>query len=145
MATMTEEEVYDFLDTGTRTAHLGTTRADGRAHVKPTWFVLDGIPEEFTVLLNTSADSVAGHNLARDNRVCLSVDDPHPPFSFVIIEGTAELIEDPAALAESAAEIGGRYMGADRAAEFGKRNGVPGEWLVRITPTRITAQSNLAG
>ena len=141
---MSEEQVYDFLDSGTRTAHLGTIRADGRAHVKPVWFVLDGIPEEFAVLLNTGADSLAGRNLAHDPRVTLSVDDPHPPFSFVIIEGTAELITDPDQLLESATEIGGRYMGADRAEEYGKRNGVPGELLVRITPTKLISQSDLA-
>jgi PPOX class probable F420-dependent enzyme len=144
MAQMSDEQVYDFLDHGTRTAHLATVRADGRPHVKPTWFVLEGAPEEFCLLLNTGADTVAGRNLARDARVTVSVDDPHPPFSFVIIEGTAELIDDLDAVRDAAAEIGGRYMGADRAEEYGKRNGVPGELLVRITPTRITAQSDLA-
>ncbi len=145
MTKMSEEQVYDFLDSGTRTAHLATVRADGWAHVKPTWFVLDGIPEEFTLLLNTGAGTVAGRNLARDNRVTLSVDDPHPPFSFVIIEGTAELIDDLDQVAESAAEIGGRYMGADRAQEYGRRNGVPGELLVRITPIKVIAEADLAG
>ena len=28
-------------------------------------------------------------------------------------------------------------MGADRAEEFGRRNGVPGELVVRITPTKV--------
>ena len=144
MAKMSEEEVYDFLDSGTRTAHLATVRADGRPHVKPTWFVLDGSPEEFSLLLNTGAGTVAGRNLARDNRVTVSVDDPHPPFGYVIIQGTAELIDDLDRVAESAAEIGARYMGADRAAEYGARNGVPGELLIRITPTRISAERDLA-
>jgi PPOX class probable F420-dependent enzyme len=144
MAQMSDEEVYDFLGEGTRTGHIATTRADGRAHVKPVWFVLDGTPEAFTLLLNTGAQTVAGRNLARDNRVSVSVDDPRPPFSFVLLEGTAELIDDLDAVRESAAEIGGRYMGADRAEEYGKRNGVPGELLVRITPTRIVARRDLA-
>lgn len=141
---MTEEEIYDFLDAGTRTGHLATVRADGRPHTKPIWYVLDGIPEAFTLLLNTGADTVAGRNLARDNRVSISVDEPEPPFSFVIIEGTAELIDDLDAVREAATEIGGRYMGADRAEEFGKRNGVPGELLVRITPSKVIGMSDLA-
>jgi len=41
--------------------------------------------------------------------------------------------------------IGGRYMGADRAAEFGARNGVPGELLVRVTPARVIAQRAVSG
>lgn len=44
MAPMTDQETWDFLATGTRTAHVGSVRADGRPHVKPVWFVLDGRP-----------------------------------------------------------------------------------------------------
>lgn len=141
---MSDEEAYDFLGAGTRTGHLATTKADGRPHVKPTWFVLDGTPESFKVLLNTGEATVAGRNLARDNRVAISVDDPNPPFSFVIVEGTAELITDLDVLVESATAIGSRYMGPDRGTEFGKRNGVPGELLVQITPSRVIAQRDLA-
>lgn len=141
---MTDDEIYDFLGAGTRTGHLATTRADGRAHTKPVWFVLDGPPEAFTVLFNTGDATVAGRNLARDPRLSLSVDDPHPPFAFVILEGTAELITDLDAVRESAAAIGGRYMGPDRADEYGKRNGVPGELLIRVTPTKLIAVRDLA-
>jgi len=35
-------------------------------------------------------------------------------------------------------------MGPDRAEEFGKRNGVPGELVMRITPTRIIAEEAIA-
>ncbi len=141
---MTEEEVYDFLGAGTRTGHLATTRADGRAHVKPVWFALDGTPEGFVLQLTTGEGTVAGRNLARDNRVSISVDEPVPPFSFVIVEGTAELITDLGLLLEAATELGGRYMGAEQAADFGKRNAVPGELLVRITPTKVIGERNVA-
>jgi PPOX class probable F420-dependent enzyme len=144
MAQMTDEQIFEFLQAGTRTGHLGTVRADGRPHVKPTWFVLEGTAAAFTLLLNTGEGTVAGRNLARDNRVTISVDDPAPPFSFVIVEGTADLITDLDAVRASAAQIGGRYMGAGRAQEYGERNGVPGELLVRITPTRISAERDLA-
>jgi hypothetical protein len=43
-----------------------------------------------------------------------------------------------------AARIGGRYMGADRAEEFGARNGVPGELLVRVTPERVVSARDVA-
>jgi PPOX class probable F420-dependent enzyme len=144
MAHMSPQEIYDFLSHGTRTAHVATTRADGRPHVKPMWFVVDGTPESFTLLLNTGASTVKGKTLARDGRVSVSVDDPHPPFSFVIVEGTAELVSDLDQVRSSAAAIGGRYMGADRAQEYGDRNGVPGELLVRITPTKVIAEADLA-
>ena len=43
-----------------------------------------------------------------------------------------------------AAIIGGRYMGASRADEYGVRNGVPGELLVRVTPTKVIAARDVA-
>jgi PPOX class probable F420-dependent enzyme len=108
------------------------------------WFVVDGTPESFTLLLNTGEGTVKGKTLARDGRVSVSVDDPHPPYSFVIVEGTAELVGDLDQVRSSAAHIGGRYMGVDRAQEYGERNGVPGELLVRITPTKVIAEADLA-
>jgi hypothetical protein len=35
-------------------------------------------------------------------------------------------------------------MGADRAEEFGRRNGVPGELVVSVHPERVIAQADLA-
>jgi hypothetical protein len=36
-------------------------------------------------------------------------------------------------------------MGPERAAEFGKRNGVPGELVVRIRPTKVLATFDMTG
>lgn len=144
MAAMTAAETWDFLMAGTRTAHLATVRADGRPHVKPVWFELSGGPGDFQVVLTTAADTVAGRNLRRDRWVMISADDPVPPFSFVLIEGTAELSDDPAELLAVATRLGGRYMGTDRAAEYGARNAVPGELVVRVTPARVLAQRAIA-
>jgi hypothetical protein len=140
MPEMTPQHRREFLEHGTRTAMLATTRADGRPHVAPIWFVLDGDDLVFT----TAATSVKGRTLARDPRVCLALDDPTPPFAFVMVEGVAAITEDPAELLHFATRIGGRYMGADRAEEYGRRNGVPGELLVRVTPHRIVAHERIA-
>ena len=35
-------------------------------------------------------------------------------------------------------------MGADQAEEFGRRNAVPGELLVRVTPSKVVALRNIA-
>jgi PPOX class probable F420-dependent enzyme len=140
MPDMTPERRREFLAQGTRTAMLATTRADGRPHVAPVWFVLDGDDLVFT----TAATSVKGRTLARDPRVCLAVDEPVPPFSFVMVEGVATITEDPAELLHFATLLGGRYMGADSAEEYGRRNGGAGELLVRVTPARIVAQERIA-
>lgn len=141
MKKMTKAEAYEFLATGTRTGKLATVRADGRPHVAPIWFVLDG--ED--LIFNTWHESVKGKNLQRDGRVALTVDEEAPPYAFVLVEGTVEITDDD--LEESkkwATRIGGRYMGEERAEEFGERNGVPGELLVRIKVDKIIAQKELA-
>ncbi len=78
-------------------------------------------------------------------RVSLCVDEEQPPYAYVRVDGLATVVDDPALLRSWAERIGGRYMGAERAAQFGERNGVPGELLVRITPTTIVAQTDIAG
>ncbi|KGI67098.1 PPOX class F420-dependent oxidoreductase [Mycolicibacterium rufum] len=139
---MTEltEDVVAFLSHGTRTAKLGYLASDGRPLVAPVWFVVDGDD----LVFNTGADTAKGRALARDPRVVICVDDERPPFSFVQVQGTATISEDPDELVAIATRIGGRYMGADRAEEFGRRNGVPGELIVRVSPTKVISAFNLA-
>ena len=137
---MSREQYRAFLLEGTRTAKVATTRADGSPHLAPVWFVLDGADLVFT----TGADSVKGRTLRRDPRVGICVDDEHPPFAFVTVEGVAELSTDLGALRHYATAIGERYMGADQAEAFGARNGVPGELLVRVRPTRVVARAGIA-
>jgi PPOX class probable F420-dependent enzyme len=139
---MTElsDDVIAFLSEGTRTAKVGYLAADGRPLVAPVWFVVD----DGQIVFNTGRDTAKGRALVRDPRITVCVDDERPPFSFVQIQGTATLGEDPAELLSTATRIGGRYMGADRAEEFGRRNGVPGELIVRLAPTKVIAAFNLA-
>ncbi|MCU1609719.1 MAG: putative F420-dependent enzyme [Pseudonocardiales bacterium] len=141
MHVMEEAEYRRFLTEGTRTGKLATTRADGRPHVAPVWFDLD---YDGTVVLTTGADSVKGKALRREPRVCLCVDDETPPYSFVVINGIAEITEDPGPLLEWAIRIADRYMGPERAEAYGRRNAMPGELLVRITPNHVVAQADVA-
>jgi PPOX class probable F420-dependent enzyme len=132
---MSDSERRAFLMEGTRTAKIATTRADGRPHVAPVWFVLDGDDMIFT----TGAGSVKGKSLRRNPRVSVAVDHEAPPFSFVVVDGDAEISHDLAELQRWATALGARYMGADRAEEFGRRNAAPEELLVRVRPSHIVA------
>ena len=145
MPGMSEQEIWNFLTEGTRTAHIATIRSDGRPHVKPVWFVLDGRPGDFQLLFTTHAETVKGRSLRRNTQVAASIDDPAPPYSFVVVEGTAQINDDLGQVRAAATRIGGRYMGAGRAAEFGARNGVPGELLIRLIPARVIAQRAVSG
>ena len=61
MREMTSDERRAFLLTGTRTGKLATVRPDGRPHVAPVWFVLDGVTEKGDVVVfTTGADTVKG-------------------------------------------------------------------------------------
>jgi PPOX class probable F420-dependent enzyme len=139
MASLSEPDVRTFLSHGTRTGKLGWTARDGRPLVAPIWFLLEGEGEDSTLVFNTGAGTAKGRALARDPRVVLCVDLEEPPFAFVQVQGTVTLTSDPDELLRTATDIGARYMGEDRAAEFGKRNAVPGELVVRITPTKVVA------
>ena len=139
---MADEQVRAFLTARpARTGALATVRADGRPHVAPVWYDVD---EDGSVVFNTGAATAKGRNLARDPRAALCVDDERPPFSFVLLEGHVELSDDPAELRAWATRIGGRYMGPDRADEYGARNGVPGELVVRLRVERVRSAFDLA-
>ena len=140
MRLMTREEWRAFLSGGTRTAKLALTRRDGQPFVVPVWFVLEGDDLLFT----TGASSLKARVLARDPRVAVCVDLEEPPFAYVAIQGRASVTDDMAELRRVATLVGGRYMGQERAEEFGARNAVPGEVAVRITPLRVTAQDAIA-
>ncbi|MGP0110398.1 MAG: PPOX class F420-dependent oxidoreductase [Acidimicrobiales bacterium] len=150
---MTGDELVAFLTGGpARTGKLATVRADGRPHVAPIWFALDPAtvgPDSpiGDLVFNTAADSLKGRSLRRDPRVALCVDDEHPPFSFVTIEGIegiATVGEDLEEVAHWATVIGGRYMGPENAEQYGRRNGGPGELVVRVRPTNIVAVAGVA-
>ena len=140
MASIRDPELRTFLTVGTRTGKVAWVGSDGAPHVAPIWFLLDGDD----IVFNTGATTGKGQALARDGRASMVVDDEAPPYSFVKIDGTVTLSDDLDEVGRFATEIGGRYMGVDRAAEFGARNSVPGELLVRLHPTKVTADFDVA-
>lgn len=141
MKPMSDAEAYAFLAEGQRTGKVATVRADGRPHLVPIWFVVDGTD----LLFMTGADTVKGKSLARDPRVALTADLEEPPYAFVTVEGTVTLSDDTEAMLPHSIDIGVRYMGAERGEEFGRRNAAPGELLVRLTPNKIIGVGDLTG
>jgi PPOX class probable F420-dependent enzyme len=140
MRRLSPAEITTFLLERPRTAKLASVRADGRPHVAPIWFDLDGD----TVVFTTWHMSVKAANIRRDPRVALCVDDDMPPFAYALIEGTAHMSDDAEALRYWATRIAGRYMGADKAESYGNRNSGAGELLVRVTTTNMIGQTNIS-
>lgn len=132
-------DVVEFLSHGTRTGVLAWTARDGRPLAAPVWFLV----EDGDLVFNTGRDTAKGRAIARDPRLAVSVDLPEPPYGFVQVQGIAETSQDAEGLLRTATALAGRYMGADRAEEFGRRNAVPGELVVRIRPTKVVAQLDM--
>jgi len=126
---------------GTRTGKLAWVSQTGAPHVAPVWFILDGDD----IIFNTHEDSGKAKALKREGRASLVVDQEEPPYAFVKVDATVSFEDDLDRVKAVATEIGGRYMGADRAEEFGARNGVPGELIVRLTPAKVTALDDRSG
>ncbi len=149
MTEMSIKEIKRFLKQGTFTGKLATVKEDGSPHVVPIWFVLqdDGSRKGKIgdILLTTGNTSIKARNIQRDNRVSISVDDQPPPFSFVAVHGTAK-IQNPnnSELLRWATKIAERYMGKDKAKEYGKLNSSEGAVLVRIKPRKIIAEKDIS-
>ena len=124
MSEMTKDEIRKFLLQGTFTGKLGTISKNGTPHVVPIWFTLDN---KNNILFTTGDTSVKAKNIRRDNRVRLCVDDKVSLYTFVTIDGIAEIVSDePTKIFKWAKIIAGRYMGNDKAEEYGKRNSSEG-------------------
>jgi PPOX class probable F420-dependent enzyme len=136
---MTADEWRSFVTAGTRLAHIALTRADGRPHVTPVCFILDGDELAFAL----SPGSVKGNSLARDQRIAVCVSDERQPYSFVTIEGDARTSAEPDRIKHVAAGIADRYYPAQPAAEFAESFVQAGFTAVHISVTNVIARSGL--
>jgi PPOX class probable F420-dependent enzyme len=152
MADMSKKEIRKFLMQGTFTGKLATIKKDGSSHIVPVWFVLESSDkngnddrEEDDIIFTTNGSSVKAKNIERDKRVSICVDDQTPPFSFVIVYGTAKIYHyRQNELFRFATKIARRYMGKEDAENYGRRNSTEGEVLVRIKAKRIIAEKDIA-
>ncbi|MCE7004058.1 PPOX class F420-dependent oxidoreductase [Kibdelosporangium philippinense] len=139
MTTMTDTEWRSFISEGTRLAHVALTRADGRPHVTPVCFILDGDELAFAL----SPGSVKGKSLARDGRIAVCVSDERQPYSFVSIDGHARISAEPDQIKHVAGGIAERYYPAHPAQDFAESFVREGFTAVRISITSVIARSGL--
>ena len=148
MTEMSKAEIGRFLMKGTFTGKLATVKEDKSSHVVPIWFVLEKKKSRERVgniIFTTGSTSVKANNIQRDNRISICIDDQVPPFSFVTIFGTAKIYPyKQKEVLKWATEIAERYMGKSNAEAYGRRNSEEGLVLVRIKPTRIIAEKDIA-
>lgn len=141
MRPMSRERAVEFLTAAARTGSIATVAENGRPHVVPIWYIVEGDEVVFT----TWHTSVKARNLASTGRAAMTIDDEDPPFSYLMVEGPVTISDDPAESRRVATLAGGKYMGADRAQEFGARNGVAGELVVRLRIEHLIGADEVAG
>ena len=126
---------------GTYTAKLGTINKDGSPHITPIWFILD---ENDHIIFTTYFKSLKAKNLIRNPKVSICVDDQVPPFSFVIVNGIAKIMTNSRDLLIWTTKIAERYMGKELSLDYGKRNAVEGELIIKVIPTKINGQKDIS-
>jgi len=141
MEKMNQNEIKEFLMRGTYTAKLGTINKDGSPHITPIWFILD---ENDHIIFTTYFKSLKAKNLVRNSKVSICVDDQVPPFSFVIVNGIAKIMTNSRDLLIWTTKIAERYMGKELSLDYGKRNAVEGELIIKVIPTKINGQKDIS-
>ncbi|MDJ0769974.1 MAG: PPOX class F420-dependent oxidoreductase [Ilumatobacter sp.] len=131
MSVQLNERVRAVVDSG-RLAHFTTVAKDGRPHTTIVWVGMAG--DEIHIGKLAPDQKLA--NLARDNRVSLSIEADGEDMGmqhYVVVEGTAEVTEGgaPALLREYAQ----RYIGPG--AEFPPMPDPPDGFIIRVTPTKV--------
>ena len=142
---MSNQEIRAFMREGSRTGMLATVRANGAPHVVPIWFDFDDETGEAVFICG--AGSVKARNMARDPRVSIGIDVSEMPFAFARLDGIATISkyeDDPEELLHWATETCRRFVGDDLAVQYGRRNAVPEELLVRVSPTRMVGVTGIA-
>lgn len=91
MSGMSRKEITSFLKHGTYTGKVAMFTRMGSPHVAPVWFILDEDNNNSDIIFTTGQDSLKAKSIMRDPRVSISLDDQKPPFSFVIVNGIAQI------------------------------------------------------
>jgi hypothetical protein len=82
--------------------------------------------------------------LARTGWGSICVDDERPPFSFVTVSGPVTISVELEEMLRFSIRIAARYMGEERAEQYGRRNAVEGELLVRLRAEHVLAVRDVA-
>ena len=110
-------------------AHFVTLMKDGSPQVTPVWVHCD----DTHILINTAEGRQKPRNLARDNRVALSIADHENPYRYIQIRGKVVETTNEGAR-EHIDELCRKYRGPD--AQYPHREGEV-RVIVRIEPEHV--------
>ncbi|MEY4231107.1 MAG: hypothetical protein RLZZ362_1956 [Actinomycetota bacterium] len=91
MPKLTDHDLEMFLAEPGHLARIATTDADGMPRVLPLWFVLhDG-----AICFTPRQPAVIWHNIVRDPRVGICIDEEAAPYRKIVVQGVAEVLHQP--------------------------------------------------
>lgn len=134
---LTKEEIVEFLS-GPIVARIATVKEDGTPYIAPIWQYYDGevmwvIPRERSIFVK---------HIRRSPRVAVSCAFDTAPWTRVLIQGRAEIVEGPKPVEGLIAEIGEqmavRYLG-EHGAEYASITWDRPRYLIKIIPEKITS------
>lgn len=132
MPPLSDSQLKDFLTGQAHIMKLATLTSEGWPSVNPVWYEYDG--ETFLVAGRKKAAWVA--NIKNDSRVSLCIDTSEGPYTRVLMEATAEVIDDSWLPQSSARAI--RYLGEEAGlAYYSDTHQIPRS-LIKITPRKTT-------
>jgi general stress protein 26 len=121
-------------------ARLGTTNpATNQPHVTPVWFEWN----ENTIWISAFISTRKAREIVKNKRIAVLIDD-HSPGKIaraVLMEGTAELLDDPALVQPRATRLYTKYLGPE-----GIKEKDPASWIVdpenriiKLVPEKVYA------
>ncbi len=112
---------------------LSTVRPDGRPHLVPVWFLWDGR----TILIFSQPNQQKLRNLQHNPNVMVALDTAGQGDDVVMIEGKAELLNDPAVSAALPAYAEKYKQRLELYGWTGEAMAQDYSQAIRITPTKI--------
>ena len=132
MPPLSDRQLQEFLSSDRHIMKLATLTPEGWPYVVPVWYDYDG--EVFTVAGRGKAKWVA--NIRGDSRASVCIDTTDAPYTRVLIEADAEVIDS--AWFPTSPDRSIRYLGQEAGQRyFDEMRHVP-RALIRIVPRKIT-------
>lgn len=133
---LSKEEIREFLS-GPVVIRLATVKPDGSPYIVPLWQEFDG--ESMWVIPRGRSAFV--QYIKNEPRVAVSAALDTAPWTRVLIEGLAEIIEGPKPVSGLTEQIGNRmslrYLG-EHGPTYSSQTSDRPRYLIKITPEKIT-------
>jgi len=138
MPAMNQDQIAAFL-APPRHAIVATNPVDGPPQLSPVWYIF----ADNQLYISTGASAVKVRNLRRDPRISVCIDGGHPDARYVIIQGSATLLEtdDPKQEAMRWRIIRHYYETEAEAQQYYAAVRDNASILIVVTPERFTSQN----